>query len=396
MDKKEELKGLLKEVVQDTVGSDIDTIKAEAEAQKETNAKLLEANTELKAQFDAWQEKSLTLNQNTGEHKYIFKGYDVNRPTRNFKIDVSKDVRDAEAAKILEAFKTSKALTSTAAYVVGEEYGNALLGLGELSSAVLGRMRVIQISQPVLKLPAKLTRGTVDTQSFGTANAALASDLTQITWTVDKRVGAYETLYNDILEDGLIDIVGQFIEPITAEAIGQDIDDKVFNDTGAVFTSTVGADCATDTTLSGSVNIAAGITFANLNTMYNTIEWARGIRSAEWFGPQGAMKDVMGLVDTYGRPIFQNTPINGLPSYMLMGSPFNVTPAISNTPANDKIRLAFGDPSQYVLVLRGNLVFQVNPYVGMKEGYTQFIGYMRADGNITATTAWTTLKRDDS
>jgi len=388
METKEKLLGVIKEGIQDEVGKDISDLQEKADEQKEVNAKYLEENKELKDRLDAMQDKMVTIQTNSaGTQKYIFKGYDVRNPARNFKIDIDKDLRDKEAKNILETLE--KALTTSATYATDVEYGTALLGLGELTSAVLGKMNVVQISSPILKLPNKTTRGTVDTQAFGTTNAGLAADLGQTTWTVDKRIGSYETLYNDILEDQIFDVVGQFIEPMLAEAIGQDVDDKVFNDTGAVFTTTIGADCDTDL----SISIAAsGVSFANLNEMYNTIEWARGITSAQWFGPQGAMKDVMGLVDGSNRLIFQQVPINGLPSYMLMGSQFNVTPAISNSPASTKIRLAFGDVSKYVLVLRGGMVFQANPYIGMKEGYTQFIGYMRADGNLTADTAWTTMK----
>jgi len=395
--KKEELRGLVKEVIQDQIKGVEDKIMEAADAQKEENAKILESNKELKEYMDSMQDKRITLAQNTGTNNYIYKGHNALQPSRNFIMDVPKELGDEAAKGMLDTFMSvAKALTTTASYAVPVEYGVGLLGLGELTSMGLSRCTVWQLDAPTFKLPNKTTRATIDTQSYGTANAAAATDLGQTTWTIDKRIGSYETLYADALADSNIDIVGMFIEPMIAEGIGQDVDDKMFNDTGAVFTTTVGADCTTDTTASGAAGIAAAGTFANLNTMYNTIEWSRGIVDAEWFGPQGMMKDVMGLLDDNKRPIFQQVPINGRPSNMLMGCRFNVTPAISNTPANGKIRLAFGSPKHYVITLRDGVTFQVNQYAGMKEGYVQIIGHLRADANLTAATAWTTLKRNDA
>ena len=67
-----------------------------------------------------------------------------------------------------------------------------------------------------------------------------------------------------------------------------------------------------------------------------------------------------------------------------------------NTPDDGAIRMAFGDPQEYVIALNGSLNFDVNPYVLMKEGQTQFIGYMRSDGNYTNAGAWTNMKRTDA
>lgn len=224
MDKKEELKGLIKEVVVDSIGSDIDAIKAEAEAQKEVNAKILEDNTELKAKFDAMQDKVVTLHQNTGDNEYVFKGYDTLKPTRNFKIKCSKAVGDETSAIIRKALTQS----NTGAYAVPVEYSNALLGLAELTSVALNKARIYNVNTNSLKIPTKGTRATVDAQAFGTANTAAATALGQLTFTIDKRVGSFEQIYNDVLLDQNFDVVGEFVEPMIAEAIGQNMDGKHF------------------------------------------------------------------------------------------------------------------------------------------------------------------------
>lgn len=390
MDKKEELKGLLKETLVDTYGADIDDIKEKAAVQEETNAKLLEDNVALKAEMDSWQNKEFTLKQNTGEHKYIFKGYDVNRPTMNFKIDCSKEVQE-EAATIMKDMILGKAVTTTNT-LMPTEYSNSLLGLAELKSVMLAKCRIINTPSATLKVPTKSTRASEDAQAFGTANTAAATATSSLTFTIDKRIGSYESVYNDVLADSNFDIIGEWVEPTMAEAIGQAIDGECMKLTE--FTSDITAGGTVAVTASGSVAIAAAVTFANLNTMYYGLPWERGL-SGEWFMSRPTMAKVAGLVDNQARPIFQQVPVNGVPSQILMGAPVNIVPTMSDTPANGSIRMCFGDPKQYIIALRQGLVFDVNPYVQMKEGITQYIMYARADGNIVDATAFQLMKRAD-
>jgi HK97 family phage major capsid protein len=387
--KKEELKGLLKEVITDVVGKDIDKIKADAELQKEHNTKVLEANKELKAQLDLLQNKGVTLRQNTGDHKYIFKGYDVARPARNFSMDCPKEVGDEVSKYFIKALTEA----NTGAYAVPVEYSNALLGLAELSSVALAKATIYSLGTNSLKIPIKADRATVDHQAFGTANADSAITLGQLTFTIDKRIGDYTSIYNDVLADQNFDVVGQLIEPLVAEAIGQEMDNQMFQ--GSEFTTTVYSTGLNAVTVSGSVAIAAAITYANLVTTAYYIELERGLQP-QWFMPRGALKDVVALTDTYGLPIFNPVPISGSPTGTLLGYPINITPAISNTPATAAMRLCFGDAKKYIIALRQGVVFQVNPYVQMREGITQFVGYARADGNLVHANCFAKIRRVDA
>lgn len=389
MDKKEELRGLMKEVITDAVGSDIEKIQADAAEQKESNAKILESNKELKAQLDAMQDKGVTLRQNTGEHKYTFKGYNVDRPSRNFKVACSKEVGDEVAKYMVKALTEA----NTGAYAVPVEYSNALLGLAELTSVALAKATIYNLGTNSLKIPIKATRATVDHQAFGTANADSGITLGQLTFTIDKRVGDYTTIYNDVLADQNFDVVGELIEPLVAESIGQEMDDEMFQ--GSEFTTTVYGGGTCGVTVSGASNMASAITFANLVTIAYTVELERGL-NPEWFMPRGAMKDVTSLVDDNARPIFNPLPVSGAPAGSLLGYAVNIVPSIANVPASGAMRLSFGDPKKYIIALRQGVVFQVNPYVEMKEGKTQFIGYARADGNILSSAAFANLCRLDA
>lgn len=400
MDKREELKNLTKELMDEMTVP----IQAEMDAQKESNAKLLETNTELKARLDAMQDKIVTINTKTaGVQKFIFKGFNTDL-IKNFKSTVSesdceliaKIYLDQAKAKISGSPDNALMKAFDGSLAVPVQYGNAVMGLAELSSVALTYANVVAAESPTIKLPAKGTREAVDSQAPGTANTAGQSTIGQITWTIDKRVGTYMEVLNTQIEDANFDIVNEIIIPFQAEAIGQNADDEMFN--GTEFTSSISDAPAT---ISGNeAATAAAITFANLNEMFYALQWERGNLNPKWFGSRAALKDIAALVDGDSRPIFQQVPLNGRPSQTLMGSEYVIVPSISDTPADGSIRLAFGDPRQYRIFVRGGTMTSlVNPYIKMKEDITQFICKARMDGNISdhatpgSSGAFCTMKR---
>jgi len=401
-----ELKGLIEEKTQEIEKSLRTEMEAKAAAQAEAQAKELEALPALKAKLDDLQGKMITLKQKTGTNTYVFKGYNPEL-SKNFKTTVSPEASEVIAKAYLSMIKDKgagdfishldKAFDGSDA--IGVQYGSALMGLAERQSVALTYADVIVAEDPIVNLPAKATRDAVDSVTPGTANTTSTSTLGQITWTIDKVVGNYVDVLTTQIADAKFDIINQFIIPLQAEAVGQNFDDEMFN--GTQYTSSVG-DATASVTASGSVAIAAAVTFDNLNTMYNALSWDRGITDPMWFGPQAVYKDVMGLVGTTsGDPVFLPNLI-GVPVKQVFGSTFIVTPAFANAPADGAGRLAFGDPRHYRIFIRGSqFESMVNPYILMKERYTQFIASSRSDGNISdhatpaSTGAWTVMKRVD-
>lgn len=404
-----ELKGLLKELMQED--KELAAKEAKAAAQAEANAKMLEENTELKARLDALQGKILTLNSKTvSPIKVMYKGYNP-EDSKNFATMLNKDEANAVAKSVITMLQstteqkgwTQKAFDAT--YAVPTIYSNVIAGLAERNSVALTYMNVMQTSAPIVKIPVKGTRTTTtNATSPGTANAAATPTIGQITFTVDKRIGSYIDVYQSNIDDASFDFVNQWIIPSQAEGIGQYIDDEVFNGTNSEFTSALDevANSTGVTITTGASAVASAITFANLNTIYNGLAWDRGITNPMWFGSQGAFKDIMGLVGTANdHPIFLDS-LTASPTKGIFGCPYIVTPALLNAPADGKFRLIFGDPKHYTIMLRGGLEHLVNPYILMKEDTVQFIARMRGDGNITdsatasATSAFCGLKRDDA
>ena len=402
-DKRAELKGIIKEVVEEMPDDKLAAMEEKIAAQEETNVKTLETNTELKAQLEGLQGKLITLKQNTGTNTFMFKGLDPNM-VKNFKSTLSNSeaeqvakvmVKQALAHQNGDVFNEASIKVFDGATAIPVQYGSAVMGLAELSSVALSYANVIQADTNVIKLPTKGTRDTIDSQVSGTANRVDTSTIGQLTWTIDKRVGNYIEIRNDQLDDANFDIVNQIIVPFQAEAVGHNTDDEMFN--GTEFTSSVSG-----VTPSIDQTSTVVFTFDNLNTMFYALEWERILGDPKWFGSRAALKDISALVDDNSRPIFQQVPINGRPAQTLFGAQYIITPSIANAPVDGAIRLAFGDPKHYTIFIRGSeFVSMVNPYIKMKEDITQFIAKARMDGNVsdnatvTSSGAWTTAQRND-
>ncbi len=383
----EQLTGIVKEQVDEQIkglNDEVRDLKDALEKEQEERAKYFEDNEELKAKYDSLQNKKFKASEKLGGQSVVFKGYNPDF-NKNFKGDLTVDEAE-QVAKCYLAMAHGKAIDFASEMPQG--YGTTILGLSELSSSALSTMHVFNIDRPVFSAPVKATRETSDAQASATANTSTSITAASITWTIDKRIGSYAEVRVDQLEDALFDIVNGWVVPLQAEGIGQYVDAEVFNGTNSEFTTSI-IDVTAAVTASGSTAIGNAITFANLNTMFNHVEWERGLNDCLWYGSRAALKDIRGLrcdavsaSDGKGLPIFQEVPINGRPSQTLMGCRYVITPKIANAPDNGAMRLCFGDPSKYTICLRGNLQNLVNPYIKMKEDVVQFIAKLRADGNI--------------
>ena len=390
LNNQEKLAGLIKEQVE----AQNTDIKASLEVVKEENAKLAEENKEWREALDKLQGQKFVDGK---DNVYQFKGYNTDF-NKNFKATLTHDECE-KVAKVYYDMAHHKAIDFASEMPQG--YGTSVLGLAELNSSALSTMNVVQIDRPVFVAPVKATRETSDAQASATANTATSITASNITWTIDKRIGSYAEVRVDQLEDALFDIVNGWVIPLQAEGIGQYIDGEVFNGTNSEFTSSI-VDVTSGVTASGAAGIAAAITYANLNTLFYTPAWERGLGEGKWYGGRTQLKDIMALTDDNSFPIMRTVPVNGRPVHTVFGAEYVITPVIANTPAAAAMRLCFGDPSHYTIMIRGGLTNLVNPYILMKEDVVQFIAKLRADGNVddnataASSGAFATLRRVDS
>ena len=373
-------------------------IKAKAEKFEADNAKVLEENKTLKAQLDSLQGKTLKMaNNGGGETEYVFRGYNTQNPSRNFQVKCTT----SEAKEVREALVKAIGGSTQASYSIPEKYGNSLLGLAELQSFALQHARVIKFPGEIMKLPTKATRGSVDAQAFGSSNTGASTALGQLTWTIDKRVGAYEQVYNNILKLSNFDVLGDFVEPMISEAIGQNLDSEMFgaDSSGSFeFTGSVLGGGTVGHDLDVGAGYGAGdITFAAINDVEFALEIERGLGNPVWCLPRAAMKQIASLRadavtagDGKGAPLFDRKLSDKTP-YNINGYPVYIVPAIGAAPEDDDLIATLLDPKHYILAVNTNMVIQINPWVEMKEGITQIIGYITADGQLDASTAASNL-----
>lgn len=394
MENQEKLVGVIKEQVEASTKD----LKEQIEESREENAKLRETNKEAFAKLDKLQGQKVL--GSTGE-VYQYSGYNTDH-NKNFKATLTREQADQVAKSYLGMIMRAQGKAIDFASEMPTEFGSTVLGLAELRSSALAHMNVVAVNAPVFTAPVKATRETADSAASASANTSTSITAAPITWTIDERIGSYVDVRRDNLDDSLFDIINGWVIPMQAEAIGQYVDAEVFNGTNSVYTTSIIDVTAGGVTASGTVGIAAAITFANLNTMFYGLEWERGIGNPKWFGSRAALKDVSGLLDDQSRPLFQQVPLNGRPSQTLMGSEYVITPTVSDTPANGAMRLCFGDPNHYTITTRGGIENLVNPYILMKEDVIQFIAKFRSDGNVSdnataaSSGAWSVLKRNDA
>jgi len=391
----QKLKGFIKEVIEDLPNEKLAELEAKAEEQ---DKKIADMEKEHKEALDKLQGKSITLNTKlAGPQTFKYCGYNTEH-NKNFRATLTEDESDTIAKAYLDA-ALGKVINFSA--IMPAAYGESLLGLAELTSSSLSTMRVVPIDAKTFSAPVKAVRETVDAQSPGTARTTTSITAGSMTFTIDKIIGSYVDVLRTDIRDSNVDLVNGWVIPMQAEDIGQYVDDEVFNGTNSIFTTSI-VDVTGVVTPSGVSNTAAAITFANVNTMFYHIEWERGIGNPMWYGSRAALADVGGLVDASNRLIFQQVPINGRPSQTLMGAQYVITPVIANAPANDAMRLCFGDPNQYIITTRGGIENLVNPYILMKSDTVQFIANFEADGNVadhataSSSGAWAVMVRDDS
>jgi len=386
MDKVKELAGLVAEEL------GLKGVKEVQEAQKKNDeeiTKLKENNAELKATIEKAEGKKvdLTVPGKNTKKTFIYKGYDVKRQCMKLALppmDVER--REGHAKFVIDMFH-SKALTesNTGQHLVPVEYEDDVLALATLSSVALQDARIITVGTNSFKYPALLARPSVDHQAFGTANTNSEQTYKMLTFTIDKRIGDYQEIYNDLLEDSVFDITSHSMNLI-AEAIGQEVDSQVFN--GTEFTTyLLGSAGKTIDCTGADINV---ITYDNLVDAVYGAEIERAI-NPKWYFHKNVMAAVMKLKDTTGDPIFQRN-IAGAPNGTILGYPVRLVSAMPSAPAATEEFAIFGDLKYYVIAQRQGMIFQVNPYVKMKEGVTQFIGYARYDGNVGASSAFSELE----
>ena len=383
--KREELKGILREILTE------EKDQAGIEAKEAAYQKLLEENKALKeaeAKRIASPGKIVSLDTPEGKTvDFIYKGYDLKRQCKDLTIK-DESTRESIAKFTIDMItKASLSEANTGAYLVPDEYENTLMALARLESLALQKCRIFNISRDVLKIPVEATGTSVNAAAFGTANGE--SDPTLGLKTLDmKRIGNYTEIFNDLLEDSVFDITS-YLASMNAEAIGQSIDNNVFGSTGTSFTGNILTDAGSFATVGTSASTIANVSYTHFSECISKLA-SNKIQGAEWYINRLGLHYVRILTDESDRLIYMMP--SGTQPGGIYGFPVNSVEVITGAPATTKPFVLFGNLKNYALGIRKGMTMQMNPYIKMKEGITQFVCHTRVDGDALFDSAFAVIK----
>lgn len=279
-------------------------------------------------------------------------------------------------------------LTSTDAAVIPTDLQAEMV---RLFGAVQGVRQAVRVGSyptdmkvPTVATRVALTAVTAEGQAFDETEPTFG----EIDFTTDQTIAATTELSFQIMQDARPELVSE-INQQHAEEIGRLWSSFYCN---GLTVSTVQTDALFDSSATGVTQrtfaSATAPTAAELIRMrYDDLpaQYWNGYGDLSWVMGQGMFAEIMALLDTTGRPIFQphaaSTLATGLQG-TLLGLPCYIDAAApDNTTGNDAIVLL--PRNAYRIVDREpGMVSQINPYAKQAEGLTQINTYMRSVGRI--------------
>lgn len=322
----------------------------------------------------------------------FYKGYNLKKMGSNLAVEPYFKVADEDreiASKFLIDVVQGKATNvegtaSRGGYLVPDEYSDIVMSHARLNSIALQEAYVIPMRTDVLRIPKEASNIAV---SWGSEESTLAvSNPTfgEIVLTAN-RLGAYGIVSNELLADEQYDFVSILTSQF-GEAIGQELDDSMFN-AGGSSTFTGALSGATTNT----VTCAATATSPNRHIQLTNDELSQAISKltsnklvgAKFYFHQNSMHYVRVQEDTAGNPIFA-LPGNGVPG-TVYEYPYVVSAKVgAASPAAATPFVLFGNLKRcYVIGQRmGNMTLEIDPY-GLFDTYrTRYRMVTRWDGEV--------------
>jgi HK97 family phage major capsid protein len=279
-------------------------------------------------------------------------------------------------------------LTSSDAAVIPTDLQAEMV---RLFGAVQGVRQAVRVgSYPTdMKVPTVATRvALTGVTGEGTAFDEVEPTFGEIDFTTDQTIAATTELSFQIMQDARPELVSE-INQQHAEEIGRLWSSFYCN---GLTVSTVQTDALFDSSATNvETRTFAGTTAPTaaelIRMRYDDLpaQYWNGYGDLAWVMGQGMFAEIMALLDSTGRPIFQphaastlatglQGTLLGLPCYIDAAAPENAT-------GNDAIVLL--PRNAYRIVDREpGMVSQINPYAKQAEGLTQINTYMRSVGRI--------------
>jgi len=373
MDYKDELKGIMKEMMTET--------NTEKMAEKEELlAKSLEANAELKAQVEKLsaapaQKVIVPVSDTSGKivPVELYKGYNLKNQGMELSIK-DEDKKERIAKFMVDVIKATVNETTDAqgGYLVPEDFENTILAFTRLNSVAMNECSVINMSREVLKIPAENAHLSVAWESEQ-GDADQSEPTFAMRTLTAKRLSAKSHVTGEFLDDSAVDIVS-YLTADFAEAIGQELDAQVF--TGTTFTNSVLPNAALDVQLAGAYTT---IDHEDFSLALSKLD-DRKIVNAKWYMNAGIKHYIRLLADASNRLIYA-TPGGSIPS-TIYEIPVKDVPKIVSAPSTDVPFIVLGNMKNYLLGKRMGMTIKNDPYTLMGSNIVRFICHSRWDGCI--------------
>lgn len=242
---KDTLRGLLKEL------ADENADKAAVEEREAELAKMVENNADLKTRLEkleAAPAKKISFGSDKGNVDFMYHGYDLRKQGRFLNVGrkvefADDDQRERFAKTMILSIQEARGEISKAAlqegttteggYLVDDEFMAGIFGLARQQSVALQDCRIVPMGGDTLYIATENAAVSVVWTAEEVAATESEPTIAQTTLTAT-RLDAYSIMSNELLDDAKIDIVAWLTDQFS-EAIGQEIDNQVFNGSGSPF-----------------------------------------------------------------------------------------------------------------------------------------------------------------
>jgi HK97 family phage major capsid protein len=372
-----------------------DEIKAVKEEQEETIAKLKEQNEVIAERIEKIQNQpaekvAVAVPGKEDKKVNFYKGYDLKKMGKDLSVQpkfmVADEDREIASKFLIDVVKATnvEGTASRGGYLVPEAYADIVMAHARLNSVALNEAMVMPMSTDTLRIPKEASSVAVtwsaEENSLGESNPTFG----EIVLTA-QRLGAFGIVSNELLADEQYD----FISILTSqfgEAIGQELDDSMFNGGGgSTFTGALSG--ATTNT----VTCAATGTSPNRHIQLTNDELSQAVSKltdnklmgAKFYFHQNSMHYVRVQEDTAGNPIFA-LPGNGVPG-TVYEYPYVVSQKVGAAAPGAATPFAlFGSLKRcYVIGQRmGGMTLELDPYGLFDTFRTRFRMVTRWDGTV--------------
>jgi HK97 family phage major capsid protein len=286
-----------------------------------------------------------------------------------------------------KATDMSEGTDAVGGYAVPIEYQNDLIKLVRDNSFALQKCTVVNMSKQTLKLPAEASMVSVGWEDEAASIDASNPTFGQVTLTAKKLTGMTSGISGELLADSAVDIVSLLTEQFMY-AIGQELDNKVLNGTGAPWSGvlTAAAGYSTVMTLANFSSITAD----DLSKMiYQLAEADAAV--AEFIFNRLIMHYIRILKESGTGAYIWQKPGDGKPG-SIWEVPYFQSIKGPGTTGTSTAFVALGNWKYFYLGRRlGVMAFASDPYTNFATDQVRFRAITRWGGSIARATAFSRL-----